>query len=80
MKKSPKGVLLTSDGMEIQVQNQTTSPACRLIGRDHSIYCILTHPKLVGKSQLSFLVSAEKVMPDPQSCEDILQRTAENAM
>jgi hypothetical protein len=72
MKNSPKGVLLASDGMVIQVQDQTSSPACRLIGRDHSIYSIpATHAKLAGKSQLSFLVSAEKVAPDPESCEDV---------
>jgi hypothetical protein len=81
IKKSPKGVLLASDGMEIQVQDQTISPACRLIGRDHSIYGIpATYAKLSGKSHLSLLVSAEKDAPDPESCEDVLQRTAENAM
>jgi hypothetical protein len=81
MKKLPKGVLLASDRMEIQVQDQTISPACTLIGRDHSIYSIpVTHAKLAGKSQLSFLVSAEKDAPDPKSYEDTLQRTAENAM
>jgi hypothetical protein len=37
---------------------------------------------LAGKYQPSFLVSvsAEKDAPDPESCEDVLQRTAENAM
>jgi hypothetical protein len=81
MKKSPKGVLLTSDRTEIQVQDQTISPACRLIGTDHSIYSIpATYAKLAGKSQLSLLVSAEKDAPHPESCEDVLQRTAENAM
>ena len=82
MKKSLKGVLLTSDETEIQVQNQKTSnPACRRIGRDHSIHTIpATHDKLAGKYQLSFLVSAEQYAPDPESCEDVLQRTAENAM
>jgi hypothetical protein len=80
MKKSPKGVLLASDGMEIQVQDQTSSPACRLIGRDHSIYSIpATHAKLAGKSQHLFLVNTEDA-PDPESCEDILQSTAKNAM
>jgi hypothetical protein len=80
MKKSPKGVLLASDETEIQVQDQTISPACRLIGRDYSIYSIpVTHAQLAGKSQLSILVSAEDA-PDPESCEDVLQRTAENAM
>jgi hypothetical protein len=65
----------------IQVQGQTCRQACRLVGRDHSIYNILpTHAKLAGKSQLSFLVSAEKDTSDPESCEDVLQRTAENAM
>jgi hypothetical protein len=62
------------------VQDQTSSPACRLIGRDCSIYSIpATHAKLAGKSQLLFLVSAEDA-PDLQGCEDILQCTAKNAM
>jgi hypothetical protein len=57
-------VLLASDGTEIQVQGQTSSPAGRLVGRDHSVYSIpATHAKLEGKSQLSFLVSAEKQRP-----------------
>jgi hypothetical protein len=52
-----------------------------LVGRDHSIYSFpVTHAKLAGKSQLSFLVSAEKVVPYLESYEDILQCTAENAM
>jgi hypothetical protein len=73
MKKSPKGILFASDrteiasvGTEIQVQDQTSSPA--------------THVKLAGKSQLSFLITAEKDAPDPESCKDVLQCTAENAM
>jgi hypothetical protein len=61
-------VLLASDGMEIQVQGQTSSPVGRLVGRDHSIYSIpATHAKLEGKSQLSFLVSAEKQAPDQKT-------------
>jgi hypothetical protein len=81
MKKLPKGLLFASDGTEIQVQGQISSPACRLVGRDHSIYSIpATHAKLVGKSQLSCLVSAEKDTPDPESCEEIQQCTAKNAM
>jgi hypothetical protein len=68
--------LLASDGMEMQVQG----PAGRLAGRDHSIYLILaTHAKLAGKSQHSFLVSAEKEAPGRESCEDILQCPAENS-
>jgi hypothetical protein len=79
-KKSPKGVLLASYGKEIQVHEQTSSPACRFIVIDHSIYSIpATHAKKAGKSQLSFLVSAKKVTPDPESCKDTLQRTTENA-
>jgi hypothetical protein len=54
-------VLLASDGTEIQVQGQTSSAAGRLVGRDHSVYSIpVTHAKLEGKSQLSFLASAGK--------------------
>jgi hypothetical protein len=57
-------VLLASDGMEIQLQVQTNSPAGRLVGKNHSIYSIpVTHDKLEEKSQLSFLVSAEKQVP-----------------
>jgi hypothetical protein len=64
--------LLASDNMEIQVQGQTSSPADRFVRRDHSIYSIpATHAKLVGKSQLSFLVSAEKDVPDQESCKDM---------
>jgi hypothetical protein len=78
-KKSPKDS--GSDGTEIQVQDKTSSPACRFIVRDHSIYSIpVTHAKKAEKSQFSFLVSAKKVVSDPESCEDTLQRTAENAM
>jgi hypothetical protein len=39
-----------------------------------------THAKLAGEAQNSFLVSAEKEARDWESCEDVLQRTAENAM
>jgi hypothetical protein len=47
-------------------------PAGRLVGRDHSIYSIpATHAKLAGKSQRSFLVSAEMVVPGWESCEDM---------
>jgi hypothetical protein len=53
---------------------------CKIRPADHSIYSFpVTHAKLAGKSQLSFLVSAE-VAPYPESYEDILQCTAENAM
>jgi hypothetical protein len=52
-----------------------------LIGRDNSIYSFpVTHAKLAGRSELSFLVSADKVTPHPESYEDLLQCTAENAM
>jgi hypothetical protein len=51
------------------------------VGRDHSIYSIpATHAKLAGKLQHSFLVSAEEEVPGQESCEDVLQCTAENAM
>jgi hypothetical protein len=72
MKKSPKGVLLTSDSTEMQVQSQTSSTTARLVGRDHSIYSIpATRAKLSGKSQHSFLVSAEKDVSDWESFEDM---------
>jgi hypothetical protein len=61
-------VLLTSDDTEIQVQGQTSRPAGRLVGRDHFVYSIpATHAKLEGNSQLSFLVSAEKQVPDQET-------------
>jgi hypothetical protein len=72
MKKLPKDVLLASDGTEMQVHGQTSSTVGRLVGRDHSIYSIpATHVKLAGKSQNSFLVSAEKDTSDRENCEDM---------
>jgi hypothetical protein len=69
--------LFANDGMEMQEQG----PADRLVGRDHSIYSIpVTGAQLVGNSQRSFLVSAEKEAPGWECCEDILQCTAEYAM
>jgi hypothetical protein len=57
---------------KMQVQGQTSSTGARLVGRDHSIYSIpATHAKLAGKSQHSFLVSAEKNASDQESCEDM---------
>jgi hypothetical protein len=75
-------VLLASDSMEIEVQDQTSSPAGRLAGRDHSVYDIpVTHAKLEGKSWLSFLVSAEKQAPDWENCEEVLYNVLlKNAM
>ena len=44
--------LLASAGMEIQVQGQSSSPAGRLVGRDHSVYRIpVKQSKLEGKSK-----------------------------
>jgi len=44
--------LLASAGTEIQVQGQTSSPAGRLVGRDHFLYRIpATHAKVEGTSQ-----------------------------
>jgi hypothetical protein len=55
MKKSLKGILLVSDGMEMQAQGHASSTAGRLVGRDHSIYSIpVTHAKLVGKLSTRF--------------------------
>jgi hypothetical protein len=68
-KKFTEGLLASVD-MVIQVQGQTNNPAGRLVGRDHSTYSIpVTHAKLEGKSQLSFLVSAEKQVPYQKNCE-----------
>jgi len=53
--------LLTSAGTEIQVQVQTSSPAGRLVGRDHFLYGIpATHVKVEGTSQRSCHVCAER--------------------
>jgi hypothetical protein len=77
--KVAEGRMLASDGPEIQGKIRLAVQV-PFIGRDHSIYSFqVTHAKLVGKSQLSFLVSAE-VAPYPKSYEDVLQCTAENAM
>jgi hypothetical protein len=70
MTKSPKGVLLASDSMEMQVQGQTNATAGSLVERDHSIYSIpATHDKLAGKSRHSFLVGAENDASDRENCE-----------
>ena len=53
--------LLASACTEIQVQGQSSSPAGRLVGRDHFLYRIpATHAKLEGKSQRSCRVCAER--------------------
>jgi hypothetical protein len=65
-------VLLAAEGREIQLQGQTSSPACRLVGQELSVYSIpATHAKLEGKSQLTFLESAEKQAPYRENCEDM---------
>jgi len=52
--------LLTSAGTEIQVQDQTSSPAGRFVGRDHFLYSIpATHAKLEGKPPYSCRECAE---------------------
>jgi hypothetical protein len=59
---------------------RTNTTADRFLGRDHSIYSVpATHSKLAAKSQHSFLASAEDAS-DCESCEGVLQYTAENAM
>ena len=53
--------LLASAGTEIQVQGQTSSPAGRLVGRDHFLYRIpATHAKVEGTSQRSCRMCAER--------------------
>jgi ribosomal protein S14 len=53
--------LLASTDTEVQVQGQPSSPAGRLVGRDHFLYRIpVTHVKLEGKSQRSCRVCAER--------------------
>jgi len=52
--------LLPSARTEIQVQDQTSSPAGRLLGRDHFLYSIpATHAELEGKFQCSCCECAE---------------------
>jgi hypothetical protein len=53
--------LLTTAAMEFQVQDQISSPAGRLDGRDYFLHRIpATHAKVEGKSQRSFRVCAER--------------------
>jgi hypothetical protein len=53
--------LLASAGADIQVQGQTSSPADRLVGRDHFLYRIpATHAKVEETSQRSCHMSAER--------------------
>ena len=53
--------LLASAGTTFQVHYQTSSPASRLIGRNHYLYRIpVTHAKLEGKSWHSCLMYAER--------------------
>jgi len=53
--------LLTSAGTEIQVQGQTSSPAGRLVGRDHFLYRIpATQAKMEGTSQCSCSMCADR--------------------
>ena len=53
--------LLAIAGTELQVQGQTSSPAGRLLGRDHFLYRIpATHAKMEGTSQRSCRACAEK--------------------
>ena len=64
--------LLASAGMEIQVQGLSSSPAGRLVERDHFLYRIpVTHAKLEGKSQRSCRVCVEKQAPDREKCEEV---------
>jgi hypothetical protein len=57
MIKSPKGLLLTSDSTEMQVQVHTNTTAGRLVVRDLSIYSIpATHSAGV---KISALISSQ---------------------
>jgi len=52
--------LLASAGTKMQVQGQTSSPAGRLVGRDHFLYRVpATRAKMEGNSQRSCRVCAE---------------------
>jgi len=53
--------LLVSAGTEIQVQGHCSSPAGRLVGRDHSVYRIsVKQAKLEGKSKRSCHMCGER--------------------
>ena len=74
--------LLASAGMEIQVQSQTSSPAGRFVGRDHSAYRIpATHVKLEGKFSAHFpRVQREANTRPGNLSRNELQYTAVNAI
>ena len=66
--------LLSSAGTEIQVQGQTSSPAGRLVGRNHFLYRItVTHAKVEGTFQRSSCVCVcrEKQAPYPENCKEM---------
>jgi hypothetical protein len=68
---------------EIQVQGQSSSPAGRLVGRDHFLYRIpSTHAKLERKSQRScrVCVRREASARPGKVRKNALQCTAKNAM
>jgi len=75
--------LLSSAGTEIQVQGQTSSPAGRLVGRNHFLYRItVTHAKVEGTSQRLCCVCVQR---EASTIPGKLQRnalhcTAENVM
>ena len=61
--------LLASAGTDKQVQGQTSSPASRLVGRDHFLYRIpLTHG---GNFSALSRVCREKQVPDWENCKEM---------
>ena len=75
--------LLANAGIEIQMQGQTSSPAGRLVGRDHFLYRFpATHAKLEGKSQCScrVCVQREASARPGKLRRNALECTAVNAM
>jgi len=53
--------LLASAGTEIQMRGQTSSPAGRLVGRDHSVYRIpVKQANMEGNSQRSYRECGER--------------------
>jgi len=71
--KVAKGLVASAD-TETQVQSQSSSPAGRLVGRDHSVYRIpVKQAKLEGKSKCSCHVCVwrKKQASDWENCAEM---------
>jgi len=64
--------LLASVRMEIQMQDQTSSPAGRLLGKDHFLYSIPVTCLTGGRiSVLMLRVCRDKQASDQENCEEM---------